>query len=59
MPTLINKNIKKNINFLLKKMKNFGLKREKELPGSKNIQKLKTLNTARMMLKLNGIMTEL
>ena len=40
-------------------MKNFGLKKEKELLGSKNIQKLKMLNTVKMMLKLNGIMTEL
>ena len=46
---LINQNIKKNINFRLRKMKNFGLKKEKELPGLKNIQKLKTLNIVKMM----------
>ena len=38
-------------------MKNFGQKRERELLGLKNIQKLKMLNTVKMMLKLNGIMT--
>jgi len=39
MLTLINQNIKRNINFLLRKMKNFGLKKEKEFLGLKNIQK--------------------
>ena len=32
---------KKNTSFLLKKMKNSGVKKEKEFLGSKNIQKLK------------------
>jgi len=37
-------------------MKNFGLRREKELLGLKNIQKLKMLSIAKRMLKLDGIM---
>ena len=36
-------------------MKIFGEKKEKELIGSNLILKLKMLNTAKMMLKLNGI----
>ena len=52
-------NIKKNTNFLTNRMKNSGLKKEKEFHGLKNIQKLKTLNTARMKLRSNGIMMEL
>ena len=45
---LMSQNIKRNINFQLKKMINFGLKREKEFLGLKNIQKLKILNTVKM-----------
>ena len=44
----MSQNIKRNINFQLKKMINFGLKKEKELLGLKNIQKLKMLNTVKM-----------
>ena len=40
-------------------MTNFGLKKEKEYRGYRNIQKLKTSNTVKMKLKLNGIMTGL
>ena len=42
-------NTKKSTNFLLKTMINSGPKKEKELVGSKNIQKLKTLNIVKMM----------
>ena len=41
-------NIKRNTNSQSKIMKNFGLKKEKEFLGLKNIQKLKMLNTAKM-----------
>ena len=40
-------NIKRNINFQLKKTLNSGRKKEKELLGLKNTQKLKTLNTVK------------
>ncbi len=48
MHMLTSLNIKKNINFLLKKTINFGPKKVKELPGLKNTQKLKMLSTAKM-----------
>ena len=44
---LMIQNIKRNISFQLKKMKNSGQKKEKELLGLKNIQKLKMLNIAK------------
>ena len=49
---------KKNINFQSKIMINFGQKKEKELLGLRNIQKLKTLNTVKRKLKSNGFMME-
>ena len=49
--------IKKNIITLLKKMMISGEKKEKEFLGSSLIKKLKILNTAKQMLKLNGFMT--
>ena len=51
MLTLINQNIRKNINFRLKKMKNSGQKKGRELTGLKSIQKLKTLNIVKMKLR--------
>ena len=39
--TLMNQNIKRNTSSLLRKMINFGLKKVKELLGSRNTQKLK------------------
>ena len=47
MLMLMSLNIKKNTNSQLKKMKNSGVRKEKEFLGSKNIQKLKTLNTVK------------
>ena len=44
----MSQNIKKNKNFQSKRTINSGLKREKELLGLKNTQKLKTLNTVKM-----------
>ena len=40
-------NIKRNINFQSKRTINSGQKKEKELLGLKNTQKLKTLNTVK------------
>ncbi len=39
--TLMSQNIKRNTSSLLRKMINFGLKKVKELLGSRNTQKLK------------------
>ena len=39
-------------------MMTFGEKKEKEYLGSSHIKKLKMLNIAKLMLKLNGFMTE-
>ena len=58
MPMSMSRNIKRNISFQSKRTINSGLKKEKELLGSKNIQKLKTLNIVKRKLKLNGFMME-
>ena len=47
MPKLLSLNIRRNTNSQSKITINSGLKREKELLGLKNTQKLKMLNTAK------------
>ena len=59
MRILINVNMKKNINYQLKTMKIFGKKRGNVSTGLNLIQKLKMLNIAKPMLKLNGTMMAL
>ena len=49
---------KRNIITLLKKMMTFGEKKEKESLGLNLIKKLKILNLAKPMLRLNGFMME-